>query len=71
MAEEVRAPLDGTIHAVLIEPGTAVQADDELVVIEALKMENLVYAPCAGNVSDVRVRVGDKVNAGDLMLLID
>ena len=71
MAEEVRAPLDGTINAVLVEPGMTVQADDEVLVIDALKMENLVYAPCAGSIRDVRVRVGDRVAAGDLMLLID
>ena len=43
MAEEIRAPLAGTVLSVLVEPGAKVDDDDELLVIEALKMENLVY----------------------------
>jgi len=52
MSEEVRAPLAGNIFNVLVEPGAKVQEDDELLVIEALKMENLVYSPCGGTVKD-------------------
>jgi biotin carboxyl carrier protein len=71
MAEEVRAPLAGNILQVLVEPGSKVQEDDELLVIEALKMENLVYAPCGGTVKEVRVRKGDKVGEDDLLLVIE
>ena len=71
MAEEVRAPLSGTIQSVLVEAGAKVDADDELLVIEALKMENLVYAPCAGTVKDVKVKTGDKVDEDDLLLVIE
>jgi acetyl-CoA carboxylase biotin carboxyl carrier protein len=71
MAEEVRAPLSGTIQAVLVEPGAKVDADDELLVIEALKMENLVYAPSAGTVKDIRVKPGDKVEEDALLLVIE
>jgi biotin carboxyl carrier protein len=70
MAQDIRAPLAGTILSVLVEPGTEVEADDELLVIEAMKMENLVYAPCAGAVQDVKAKEGDKVEAGDLLLVI-
>ena len=70
MAEEVRAPLAGTIMAVLVDTGGKVDADDEILMIEALKMENPVYAPCAGTVQDVKVKVGDKVNEGDLLMVI-
>ncbi len=61
MAEEVRAPLAGNILSVLVEQGATVQEDDEVVVIEALKMENMVYSPCSGTVRVVRVKKGDKV----------
>jgi biotin carboxyl carrier protein len=71
MAEEVRAPLAGSILSVLVEPGAKVQQDDELLVIEALKMENLVYAPCGGTVREVSVKKGDKVGEDDLLLVID
>ena len=71
MAEEVRAPLAGTIWAVLVEPGAKVEADDELVVIEALKMENPVFAPCAGTVKEIRVKKGDKVEEDAVLVVIE
>lgn len=69
MAEEVRAPLAGNIWQVLVEVGAKVEEDDELVVIEALKMENPVCAPCAGTVQEIRVTKGDKV-AEDAVLVV-
>ena len=71
MAEEVRAPLAGNIMSVLVETGTTVQEDDELLVIEALKMENMVYAPCGGKVGEIRVKKGDKVEEDALLLVIE
>jgi len=71
MAEEVRAPLSGSIWAVLVEPGAKVEADDELVVIEALKMENPIYAPRDGTVKEVRVKKGDKVAEDDVLVVLE
>lgn len=71
MAEEVRAPLAGNILNVLVEPGAKVQEDDELLVIEALKMENLVYSPFSGTVKEVRVKKGDKVEEDAILLVIE
>jgi len=71
MAEEVRAPLSGNIWSVLVEVGAKVDDEDELLVIEALKMENLVYAPCAGTIKEIRVKKGDKVEDDDVMIVIE
>lgn len=71
MAEELQAPLAGTILSVLVVPGAKVDRDDELLVIEAMKMENMIYAPCAGAIKTVMVKAGDKVEAGDLLLVIE
>jgi len=71
MAEEVRAPLAGNIGSVLVEVGAKVEEEDELLVIEALKMENLVYSPCAGTIKDIRVKKGDKVEEDDVMIVIE
>jgi len=69
MAEKVLAPLAGTIWSVLVEVGAKVEEDDDLLVIEALKMENPVCAPCGGTVSEIRVKKGDKV-AEDAVLIV-
>lgn len=71
MAEEVRAPLAGNIWQVLVEVGTRVEEDDELLVIEALKMENPVYAPCAGTVKEIRVKKGDKVEEDAVLVVLE
>ncbi len=71
MTEEVRAPIGGTIQEVLVEPGSKVEVDDELLVIEALKMQNLVYSPFSGTVREVLAKKGDKVEADAVLMLID
>ncbi len=71
MAEEIRAPLAGNIWQVLVEVGAKVEEDDELIVIEALKMENPVCAPCAGTVREIRVKKGDKVEEDALLVVIE
>ncbi len=71
MAEEVRAPLAGNIWSVFVEVGARVEEEDELLVIEAMKMENLVYSPCAGTIKDIRVKKGDKVEEDDVMIVIE
>jgi acetyl-CoA carboxylase biotin carboxyl carrier protein len=71
MAEEIRAPLAGNIWSVLVEVGARVEEEDELLVIEAMKMENLVYSPCAGTIKEIRVKKGDKVEDDDVMIVIE
>ena len=71
MAEEIRAPLTGNIWSVLVEVGAKVEEEDELLVIEAMKMENLVYSPCAGTIKEIRVKKGDKVEDDDVMIVIE
>jgi len=68
---DVLAPLAGKILAVLVEPGAKVEEDDELIVIEALKMENTVYAPSGGTVKEIKVKIGDSVEDEDLLLVIE
>ena len=71
MAEEIRAPLAGNIWSVLVEVGAKVEEEDELLIIEAMKMENLVYSPCAGTIKEIRVKKGDKVEDDDVMIVIE
>lgn len=70
MAEEVKSPLAGNVWQVLVEVGAKVEEDDELVIIEALKMENPVCAPCAGTVKEIRVKKGDKVEEDAVLVVI-
>ncbi len=71
MAEEVLAPLAGNVWEVLVEVGEAIEEDDELLIIEAMKMENPVYAPCNGKVAAINVKKGDKVEEDAVVMLIE
>lgn len=71
MATEVLAPLAGNVWAVLVEVGEEIEEDDELLVIEALKMENPVYAPCDGKVAEIRVKKGDTVDDDHIVMIIE
>lgn len=71
MAEEVRAPLAGNVFEVLVDVGAKVEEDDDLLIIEALKMENPIAAPCSGTVKEIRVKKGDKVAEDALLVVIE
>jgi biotin carboxyl carrier protein len=61
----VLAPLPGVIRKVMCKPNDAVAADQPLLVLEAMKMENEIKTPVAGTIVEVLVVVGDSVNTGD------
>jgi propionyl-CoA carboxylase alpha chain len=62
--------MPGTVVAVLVEPGQTVAVGDPLVVLEAMKMEHRVTAPADGVVTEVRVAVGDRVDAHELLVVL-
>ena len=65
------APMPGRIVKVLVRPGDTVAARQGVVVVEAMKMENELRAPRAGNVSDVRVREGMSVEANAVLVVVE
>ena len=65
------APLPGTVIAVAVEAGQNVETDQVLMVVEAMKMEHQITAPTAGVVSEVRFAVGDRVDMGYLLVVLD
>jgi biotin carboxyl carrier protein len=64
----VRAPIPGVIVALSVQPGVAVTFGQELCVLEAMKMENMIRAPRAGTIAAVRVTVGQHVKRQDVLV---
>jgi biotin carboxyl carrier protein len=67
----VAAPMPGKIVRVLVEAGQPVAAEQGLVVVEAMKMENELRAPRAGRVRETCVRLGQAVETGAVLVVIE
>ena len=63
-AKSVTAPMPGTINAVKVTSGQQVKKGDVLFILEAMKMENEIYADKDGKVGQVFVQKGASVSTG-------
>ena len=68
---ELLAPIAGNVWKILVAVGDKVELDDELVILEALKMETPIYCDDSGTVSEIKVKEGDAVNEEDVLIVID
>jgi biotin carboxyl carrier protein len=66
----ILAPLPGTILEINVKIGDIVKKDQTLMIMEAMKMENLVKAEKAGVIEAIKVSVGDSVLQGDVVFEI-
>lgn len=67
----VTADISGNIWKLLVEPGQAVEPDQPLLIVEAMKMEFSIYADRSAKVSAIHCTPGKQVNAGDLLLVLE
>ncbi len=67
---EVCAPMPGLALRFEVKVGDSVKKDQVLCVMEAMKMENEIYAPCDGVISSISAAQGDQLQAGDLLMTI-
>jgi biotin carboxyl carrier protein len=70
MSVEVKAPMPGKILDVLVKVGDQVKEDDEVIMLEAMKMENPIYAPADGTVKEIKVKANDTVETEQVMIII-
>lgn len=68
---EVTSPLPGTVIRTSVEPGDEVEAGDELMVVEAMKMETPIKAEKAGTVVEFLVNPKDVITAGQAIVVIE
>lgn len=67
---EITSPMAGRIAEINMEVGQTITEDDELFVIEAMKMENVVYGD-PGVVKKVLVKVGDEVEEDQVLAIVE
>ncbi|MBC8054405.1 MAG: biotin/lipoyl-binding protein [Sphingobacteriaceae bacterium] len=65
---ELKAPMPGLVLKLLVEEGASVSKGDNLIILEAMKMENIIKSPIDGIVKTIRVKAGDKLEKNQVML---
>jgi methylmalonyl-CoA carboxyltransferase small subunit len=66
-----RSPFAGVVSRVAAQPGQAIQVNDTLMVLEAMKMETVITAPIAGKVARIEANVGDAVQQGQVLVVFE
>lgn len=65
---EVRAPMPGLVLSILIQPGQEVAQGDPLIILEAMKMENVIKSPGEGKVKHIAAIQGKAVDKGEVLI---
>jgi biotin carboxyl carrier protein len=72
MAKEViETPMPGKIVSVSVKVGDMVKEDDEIAVLEAMKMENPIVAPISGKIVELNVTANSMVESGQTLAVIE
>src|SRR4051812_14991728 len=66
---EIKAPMPGLVLKVFVTEGSGVKKGDNLFILEAMKMENIIKSPADVTVKTVKIKPGDKVEKGQVLLL--
>jgi len=68
---EINAPMGGKVIDVKVKAGDAVSEGDEVVILEAMKMELPVVAPASGTVKEIKCGAGDAVDADAVLIVLE
>jgi biotin carboxyl carrier protein len=71
MSHHVVSDLVANVLSIAVHPGDSVEAGAEIALLESMKMEIPVLTEHAGTVSEVKVEVGDVVQEGDILAVIE
>ena len=65
---ELKSPMPGAIIDVMIEAGDEVSKGDPILILEAMKMENIIKSPVDGTIKAIAIKKGQNVNKGELLV---
>jgi biotin carboxyl carrier protein len=65
------APISGKVMSIKVKVGDPVEADQVVLILEAMKMENNIHAPTSGTVKEVAISEGSEVGDGALLMVIE
>lgn len=64
----IAAPIPGVIDSLLVKAGEVVKVGQEVCILEAMKMKNVIRANRAGRIEDIKVSVGQLVKHSDVLM---
>ncbi|WP_067726152.1 acetyl-CoA carboxylase biotin carboxyl carrier protein subunit [Oceanobacillus damuensis] len=68
---EIKANMAGSVWKVLVSVGDEISVEQDVVILESMKMEIPIGAEQGGRVSEVKINEGDFVNEGDILIVVD
>ena len=68
---EVTAPMAGKVINIVVNVGDQVNVDDEVLILEAMKMEMPIVATDSGTVKEIKCNKGDAVESGAVLIVIE
>ena len=71
MAEEIKSPMAGKVISILVSVGDTVEEDDDIMLLEAMKMETTVFSSADGTVKEIKVQPGDKVDEDQTVIIVE
>jgi biotin carboxyl carrier protein len=69
--KDVKSPMPGLVLELLVKPGDTVQSGDSLLILEAMKMENIIKSPGDGTVKAIKVAKGAPVDKGAILIELE
>lgn len=66
--KDIKAPMPGLVLNVVAEIGQEVNKGDNLLVLEAMKMENIIKSPASGTIKNILINKGDKVEKNEILI---
>lgn len=68
---EIASPMSGKILEIQVNVGDSIAEDDEVAILEAMKMEIPVVSPADGTVKEIKVAVDDSVEADQVLMVLE
>lgn len=68
---EIKANMAGSVWKIIVKAGDKIETDQDVVILESMKMEIPITSESAGTVKELKVSEGDFVNEGDTLVIVE
>lgn len=68
---EIKATMAGSVWKIVVKEGDQIEADQDVIILESMKMEIPIQSEITGTVKELRVSEGDFVNEGDPLAVVE